>query len=207
MFGFLLALGLLLDLCQFAQAGVPVSFQHIGDQAILRIDPEKTALCQFGCVASTFYLLGTQTPGFLYLSMQFLVDLYAGLDSERGQLRQQKISDRRIQTCPKQTLTALVVALFDMLLLTKVFRIEALAILDIVVAHCHSVAAASADDQPLKQRRSFPWGTVATILSMRLAIGTQLGEIGFIVFPTDVASMHLSNEKLPLLLGKGFNVQ
>src|SRR6266566_9040327 len=70
-----------------------------------------------------------------------------------------------------------------------------------------SVTAASADHQPLKQRRSFPWGTVATILSMRLAIGAQLGEIGFIVFPTDVASRYTLNEKQPLLLGKGFDVE
>ena len=69
------------------------------------------------------------------------------------------------------------------------------------------VAAASADDQPLKQGRSFTWGAVATIFSMCLAIGTQLCQIGFVVLPTDVASMRLSHEKQPLLLGKGLDVQ
>src|SRR5713101_7870682 len=93
------------------------------------------------------------------------------------------------------------------LFLTHIFRVEALAPLDIMVAHRHPVAAASADHQSLKQRWSFPWGAVATILSMRPAIGTQLGEIGFIVLPAQVASMHLSHEKQPLLLGKGFDVQ
>ena len=42
---------------------------------------------------------------------------------------------------------------------------------------------------------------------MCLAIGAQLGEIGFILFPTDVAGMDLSNEKQPLLLGKGVDVE
>jgi len=42
---------------------------------------------------------------------------------------------------------------------------------------------------------------------MGLAIGTQLGKIGFIVFPTQVSSMHLPNEKQPLLLGKRLDVQ
>ena len=59
----------------------------------------------------------------------------------------------------------------------------------------------------MKQRWPFPWGTVAAILSMCLAIGSQLREIGFVVFPADVASMHLSNEKQPLLLGKRLDVQ
>jgi hypothetical protein len=39
LFIFLLALGLLGDLCQFAQAGVLVRFQHISDQTILWINP------------------------------------------------------------------------------------------------------------------------------------------------------------------------
>src|SRR6266700_2262545 len=60
---------------------------------------------------------------------------------------------------------------------------------------------------PCEPRWSFPWGTVATILSMCLAIGAQLSEIGFVVFPADVASMDLSNEKQPLLLGKRLDVK
>src|SRR6266566_3732095 len=145
LFSFLLPFGLLGDLCQFPQAGVPVSFQHISDQAILWIDPQEAALRQFSCVASPFHLLGTQTGGFLDLSVQFLVDLYAGLDSQRGQLRQQKISNHCIQTCPKQALAAFVVPLFDVLFLTAVFWVKALALLHIMVAYGHPVATASAD--------------------------------------------------------------
>ncbi len=79
------------------------------------------------------------------LSVQFLMDLYAGLDSQRGQLRQEKISDHRIQTGSKQALAAFVVPLFDVLFLTAVFRVKALALLHIMVAHRHAVATASAD--------------------------------------------------------------
>ncbi len=135
------------------------------------------------------------------------MDLYAGLDSQRGQLRKQKISDRRIQAYPKQTLAALVVTLFDVRFLTAVFRVEALATLDLMVAYRHPVATASADHQSLKQRWSFSWRAVATIFSMRLAIGAQLGQIGFIVLPAQVSSMHLPHEKQPLLLGKGVDVE
>src|SRR6266568_3856576 len=119
----------------------------------------------------------------------------------------QEFGDRSVGACAKDTLTDFLFSMLNHLFLTHIFRVEALAALDIMVAHCHAVAAASADHQPLKQRRSFPWGAVATILSMRPAIGTQLGEIGFIVFPVDVASMHLSNEKQPLFLGKGLDVE
>ena len=59
----------------------------------------------------------------------------------------------------------------------------------------------------MKQRWPFPWGTVAAILSMCLAIGSQLREIGFVVFPAQVSNVDFLNEKQPLLLRKGFNVQ
>jgi hypothetical protein len=135
------------------------------------------------------------------------MDLDAGLQSQRGELRQQQISDHRIESCSKQALAAFVAPLFDVLFLTAVFRIQALALLHIMVAHRHAVATASADDKPLKQRWSFPWGTVAAILTMCLAIGAQLREMSFVVLPTDVASMHFLHEKEPLLLGKGVDVQ
>ena len=120
---------------------------------------------------------------------------------------QQEISDHRIQTCSKQALAAFVVPLFDMLFLTAVFRVKALALLHLMVAHRHAVATASADHQALQQSRSFSWRAVATILAMRLAIGTQLGQIGFVLLPAQVSSMDLTNQKRPLLLGKGFDVQ
>src|SRR5712692_3958719 len=60
---------------------------------------------------------------------------------------------------------------------------------------------------PCEPRRSFPWGAVATIVSMGLAIGTQLGQIGFVLLPAEVSSMDLTNQKRPLLLGKGFDVE
>src|SRR5258708_17361025 len=91
--------------------------------------------------------------------------------------------------------------------LPHLFRVEALATLDIMVAHRHAVATASADHQPLQQSRSFPWRAVATILSMRLAIGTQLGQIGFVLLPAEVSTMHLLHEKQPLPWGNGLALQ
>src|SRR5690348_16451879 len=117
--------------------------------------------------------------------MQLFMDRQARLDSQRGELCEQQISNHGIQTRPKQALTAFVDPLFDMLFLTAVFRVEALALLHLMVAHRHAVATASADDKPLKQRWSLPWGTVATVLSMRLSIRPQLCEIGFVLFPGD----------------------
>ena len=60
---------------------------------------------------------------------------------------------------------------------------------------------------PCEPRWPFPWGTVAAVLSVCLAIGPQRGEIGFVLFPADVARMHLLNEKQPLLLGKHMGVE
>src|SRR5260370_16459239 len=47
---------LFLDLCEFSQAGVPVRFQHISHQTVLRIDSSKAPLPQFCPLPSTFHL-------------------------------------------------------------------------------------------------------------------------------------------------------
>ena len=60
----LLTLGLLLDLSQFAQPRVPLRFQDIGDQPVIRIDPQKAALGQLGYVRarSTCWLRSRCAP-------------------------------------------------------------------------------------------------------------------------------------------------
>jgi len=131
----------------------------------------------------------------VHLGLQFLVNLDAGLHGERSEVGQQQFSNRRVYPSPKNALAVFVFSLFHKLLLAEVFGVEAFAFRDIVVAHRHPVAAASTDDQPLQQRRSFPWRTMTTIFSMGLAIGAQLGEV------------RLAHEKQPLLLGKRLDMQ
>src|SRR5438128_2422192 len=104
--------------------------------------------------------------------MQFFMDLHTCLNGEWSQLGEQKLCDCSIQASPMQTLATLVLTVLDKLPLTDVFRIEALALADIMVAHGHSVATASTDHQPLKQSWPFSGRTMATIFSMRLAIVT-----------------------------------
>src|SRR6266581_2583769 len=84
----------------------------------------------------------------------------------------QEFGDRSVGACAKDTLTDFLFTMLNHLFLTHIFRVEALATLDIMVAHRHPVATASADHQPLQQSWSFPGRAVATILAMRLAIGT-----------------------------------
>ena len=92
------------------------------------------------------------------LSVQVLVDLDARLESQRGQLRQQKISNHRIQTCPKQARASFVVPLFDVLFLTAVFRVQALARLHIMVAHRHAIAEAARRLRALEATPVLPVG-------------------------------------------------
>ena len=61
------------------------------------------------------------------LSLQFLVDLDAGFESQRGELREEKVGKRRIQTGSKETLAVFVLTSFNTLFLTEIFRVEALA--------------------------------------------------------------------------------
>ena len=72
--------------------------------------------------------VGRADAGLLHLGCEFFVDLDAGFESQWGQVGEQQISDRRIHPCSEQTLAVLVLARFDMLLLTQVFRVEALAL-------------------------------------------------------------------------------
>ena len=139
--------------------------------------------------------------------MQFFVHLHARIHGQRSQLCQQEFGDRSVGACAKDTLTDFLFSMLNHLFLTHIFWVEALATLDIMVAHRHAVATASADHQPLQQSRSFSWRAVATILAMSLAIRMQLGQIGFVLLPAQVASMDLTNQKRPLLLGKGFDVE
>src|SRR6266571_2646039 len=164
-------------------------------------------MCQFCCIPRTLHLLSTEVSGGFGLGVQFFVHLHGRINGQGSQLCQQEFGDRSVGACAKDTLTDFLFPLLNHLFLTHIFRVEALATLDLVVAHRHPVATASADHQPLQQSRSFPWRAVATILSMRLAIGTQLGQIGFVLLPTQVSSMDLTNQKRPLLLGKGFDVE
>src|SRR6266699_3725502 len=99
-------------------------------------------------------------------------------------------------------LTELVVGLLNLLLLTKIFRIETFATLGLMIAHRHPLATASANDDPLQQGWSFTWGAVATIFSVGSTIFSQLAQVGFVLFPADVTRMGLSDEKRPLLLAE-----
>src|SRR6266516_1704062 len=107
----------------------------------------------------------------------------------------QEFGDRSVGACAKDTLTDFLFTLLNHLFLTHIFRVEALATLDLMVAYRHSIATASTDHQPLQQSWSFPWRAMATIISMRLAIRTQLGQIGFVLLPAEVSSMNFTNKK------------
>ncbi len=72
------------------------------------------------------------------------------LDGQWSELSQQQISDGRIQSCPKQTLTKLVVGALDLLSLAEIFRVETPSLFGLMIAHRHPLATASADDYPLQ---------------------------------------------------------
>src|SRR5258708_40310475 len=98
--------------------------------------------------------------------MQFFVHLHGRINGQRSQLCQQEFGDRSVWACAKETLTDFLFSMLNHLFLTHLFRVEALATLEIMVAHRHAVATASADHQPLQQSRSFPWWAVGPILSI-----------------------------------------
>jgi len=51
------ALVVVLRLCQCAQLIVPISLERVGDQAIVRIDPQIASACRFGFVPRALDLL------------------------------------------------------------------------------------------------------------------------------------------------------
>ena len=63
-----------LRLGQRAQFVVPISFEGIGHQPIVRIDAEVTALCEFGLVSCSRDVCLTRSVCFVETGLQFLLD-------------------------------------------------------------------------------------------------------------------------------------
>jgi hypothetical protein len=70
-----------------------------------------------------------------------------------------------------------------------------------VVAHRHPEAAASADDETLKQRWTFSGRAPATIAAERLGALAQTTEVVLVLVPSDVAFVGVRDQDLPVLLG------
>jgi len=149
-------------------------------------------VCQFGRIAGTLHLLGTQPPRLLGLDMQFFIDLQARIDGQRSQLCQQQVGDRRIQARPKHLLTELVSSLLDLLSLTQIFRIQACSVLALIVAQRHPIPTPPTDDQSLKQGRTFPRRTVSAIFSVGGTILLQLMQIRFVLLPSEIPHVSTS---------------
>ncbi len=94
----------------------------------------------------------------------------------------------------------MVSSLLDLLFLTQIFRIQACAVLALVVAQRHPIPTAPTDDQSLKQGEAFPCRTVPAIFSVGGTILLQLMQIGFVLLPSDIPNVSTLQEKLPLIL-------
>src|SRR5258708_19896610 len=126
--------------------------------------------------------------------MQFFVDLHTGIDSQRGELCQQEVGNRRIQACTKHLLTQLISGLFDLLFLTQIFRIQARSVLALIIAQRHSIPTPPTDDQSLEQGGSFPPRTVAAIFSAGGTILLPLAPVGLILPPRDLPNLSVAQE-------------
>ena len=68
-----LLLVLLLRFLKSAQLPIPIGFQRIGHQPVIRINAHVTTLSQFRLIASAFHLLFAQPLHFVQSGLQFLL--------------------------------------------------------------------------------------------------------------------------------------
>jgi len=173
---------------------IPIRFQRIGDQSILRIHAHISALRQFSFVPGAFDVLLTEAIRFLKPRLQFLLHCQSNLQRDRIDQFQQQVADHAIHLGAGNTLTGRF-GVFDPLALTDILRAQAR--LTHVVAKSHSPTALATDDQALQQCRAFARRALSALQTHRLRTLSQTLEVPFILLPADIGRMRFGQERVP----------
>src|SRR6266699_1968390 len=104
-------------------------------------------------------------------------------------------------------LTGLLAGMLDPFLLAHVFWDEPSSMLCLMIAHRHAIAAFSADEQPLQEGWPFSRWAMFSIAPKDLTVLLQLLPIRFKLLPGNVAHMDILEEKRPVFLRDGLNMQ
>jgi hypothetical protein len=85
---------------QFAQAGVPVGYEGVGDQPVSGIDCQVAAPCLVGCALGALDVGGAQGVGVPGLGGELVGDGERDLQGQRGEGGQQQAGDGCVEGAP-----------------------------------------------------------------------------------------------------------
>jgi hypothetical protein len=188
---------------KFAQSGVPLGFQHVGDQTVIRMHLPEPMLRELTFVACTLHVLLTQAIGLLHACLDL------GLNSQRH---------FQVQGCDRvhQQFTDGGIECFAVDALADGLRVvnscahadvrRDLPLLVQVIAHGHPVAASAADHQALQESWSFSGWAGAPFGSVTLGRLVQLDQVSLVLSPGDVARMRVADQDLPLIARQPLDV-
>ena len=155
----------LLRLGQRAQFVVPIGFEGIGHQPVVRIDAEVTVLSEFGLVSCSLDVCPAQSVRFLQTGLQFLLDGEGDLKGNRAHGL-----DQHLANCPVDCRSRYPLAdgggMFDAGDLAAIFRAEQSSLG--VITDGHSIPADAANHQTLKKCGPFSRWTFASVRSPTL---------------------------------------
>lgn len=169
-----------LRLCQQPQLAVPVCFQGVGHQAVIRVHAKIAAAGELGFVARPLLLLLTQTVGFVQPRLQLLLHGQCDFKRDGGNCIDEDVPDCLIDGSARNVLADRF-AVFDALALAHVIWNQLPA--PAVIAHRHALAAAATDHQSLQPGGAFPWWTLAPVLSVSLTVVVETALVLFILVP------------------------
>src|SRR5262249_25636113 len=148
----LLAFMFLLEGVEPTQPCIPIGFQGIGDQAIVRIDLEVAPPRQLGLVASALQLHAPHAARFLDPTGDLVLYRERHLDRGRYHGSQQYFADRLVYGSTAHRLTQLASATYHSL---GALIVGFETVLDVLVAHAHARTAQAAEHAALQQADTF----------------------------------------------------
>ena len=181
---------------QGPQRVVPVGFEAVGDQPVIRVDGQVAAAGQVGAVAGAFDVPAAQCIGFGGAGVEFGLHGQGDLERVRGEGLEQQVGDGGVDDGAGDGLAALRTVLDAAGHALVVGNFDAAAG---VVAHRHPASAAPADGQALQQRGSFAGGAGGAIGAVRGGIAQQQLLVGLVLVPAEVAGVGVADQRDPLL--------
>ena len=157
----------LLSFIQRTQLLIPVGFESIGNQSILRVDMHISTLRQFRFIPGPLDLLFAKSIDFIQPCLQLLLHGQSDIECDRVHHFQQYVTNHAIDLGARYTLTKRL-GILDPFALANVFRAQ--ASLAQVLAQRHAPATLATNNQALQQSRAFSRRTVTAISTKGLRV-------------------------------------
>ena len=177
------------------QLGVPVGLEGVGHEAVVGVDAQVAALSQLGLVAGPLDLPVAEPVGLIGARLELGLDSQRHLERERAHGLDEQLPERAVDVAAEHLLAGRA-GLLDAALLADVERSRPTVARH--VAHGHALAAATADDQSLEQRRSLAGRALAPFGPVGLGVLAEARQVGLVLRPADVAGMGIEDERVPL---------